>query len=613
VSAHPAPGGEGPPGRGDGATGEAPGGLRRFDPVRPRARILTSVLVLLVVVGALPLTLFGVRLTAFNRARLQDKEKELQLDKAESFAREVGEFVRAERVAVEGFARGLEAALVVGEPQAVVRAVGERDLLNRYLEADPGLLKLIYARPAEDGGQRLTFVSASRPGEPGALAGAEEYLVGVGLERGLAGDTVVDVPPGETPLLLVVVPVRRGQAVEGVLAALVSLDGLQERAVAPNLELYAVYVVDADGRRVLAHSRGRRQEPGLLETDLVAAFRDGGGTRMMPFRRTVDGERRDMIGAYATVAEVGWGVMVEIDQASAYYAVRKMQETTVLWSAASVLVALVLGSLFARRLVRPIRELADGALRLARGDFSRRIRLKSRNELGTLSEAFNHMAGEIEEQLRALEEAARENKELFLASIRMLAEAIDEKDPYTRGHSERVTRYAVATARACSLDEAAIEKVQIAALLHDVGKIGIDDAILRKPTALTDEEFEVMKQHPEKGAHIMSAVRQLTDILPGMRFHHERVDGTGYPLGLRGDAIPLAAQIISVADTFDAMTTDRPYQRGMDPEFVVGKLRGWVGSRFRADVVAAFERAFRDGQIELRPGRTRVAAPAGRP
>jgi HD-GYP domain-containing protein (c-di-GMP phosphodiesterase class II) len=135
-----------------------------------------------------------------------------------------------------------------------------------------------------------------------------------------------------------------------------------------------------------------------------------------------------------------------------------------------------------------------------------------------------------------------------------------------------------------------------------VGKIGIDDRILRKPTILTDDEFEVMKQHPEKGAHILSPVKQLENIIPGMRFHHEKVDGTGYPAGLRGDEIPVAAQIISVADTFDAMTTDRPYQRGMDPEFVLEKLKGWVGERFRGDVVEAFELAYREGAIAPRKG-----------
>jgi putative nucleotidyltransferase with HDIG domain len=320
----------------------------------------------------------------------------------------------------------------------------------------------------------------------------------------------------------------------------------------------------------------------------------------MPFRVTIGDQKHDMLGAFATVPETGWGVMLEIDAASAYHAVSKMKQTTLAWAVGSVLIALGLGGLFARRIVDPIRALANGAMRLARGDFSSRIELRSRNELGLLADSFNHMADEIREQVEQLEAAARENKDLFLSSIKMLAEAIDEKDPYTRGHSERVSRFAVATAEAYGLVGRDVEVVQIGALLHDVGKIGIDDRILRKPTVLTDEEFEIMKQHPEKGAHIMGPVKQLADIIPGMRFHHEKVDGSGYPLGLKGEQIPVPAQIISVADTFDAMTTDRPYQKGMDPDFVVGKLRGWVGSRFRADVVAAFERAYREGRIDVR-------------
>jgi len=187
----------------------------------------------------------------------------------------------------------------------------------------------------------------------------------------------------------------------------------------------------------------------------------------------------------------------------------------------------------------------------------------------------------------------------FIETLRSLVNTLEARDEYTRNHSERVTRFAVAIARSFGMPEHEIENVQIAGLLHDVGKIGIDDRILRKPTMLTDEEFAVMKQHPDKGAQIMGAVKQLEGIIPGMRFHHEKVDGSGYPLGLRGEEIPLPAQIISVADTFDAMTTDRPYQKGMDPEFVLTKMRGWVGTRFRGDVVDAFERAFRGGEIAV--------------
>src|SRR2546430_214523 len=141
-----------------------------------------------------------------------------------------------------------------------------------------------------------------------------------------------------------------------------------------------------------------------------------------------------------------------------------------------------------------------------------------------------------------LKKAAHENNLLFINSVRMLAAAIDAKDPYTRGHSERVARYSMAIGKNLQLPEKEMRDLRISALLHDVGKIGIDDRILRKPGALSDDEFEVMKQHPVKGAAIMSGVMQLTDCIAGMKYHHEKWSGGGYSDGMEGDSIPMQAR-----------------------------------------------------------------------
>jgi len=141
-------------------------------------------------------------------------------------------------------------------------------------------------------------------------------------------------------------------------------------------------------------------------------------------------------------------------------------------------------------------------------------------------------------------------------------------------------------------------------LLHDVGKIGIDDRVLKKPSALTDEEFEIMKTHPQKGYKIMSQIPAMRDFLPGMYMHHEMINGQGYPQRLQGDEIPMQARIVSVADTFDAMTTERPYQRAMDLEAALTRLKSFVGTRYDARVVAAFIAACEAGKI--RPGVMRV-------
>ena len=144
-----------------------------------------------------------------------------------------------------------------------------------------------------------------------------------------------------------------------------------------------------------------------------------------------------------------------------------------------------------------------------------------------------------------------------------------------------------------------LDRLRISALLHDVGKIGVDDRVLKKPGQLTEEEFELMKQHPSKGANIMRPVAQLKEMLPGIELHHERMDGGGYPYGLQGDQIPLMARIIAVADTLDAITTNRPYQSAMDLEYALDRIRSLAVAKFDPEVVAALEAAVANGQLRL--------------
>jgi HD-GYP domain-containing protein (c-di-GMP phosphodiesterase class II) len=144
-----------------------------------------------------------------------------------------------------------------------------------------------------------------------------------------------------------------------------------------------------------------------------------------------------------------------------------------------------------------------------------------------------------------------------------------------------------------------LDKLRISALLHDVGKIGVDDQVLKKPGKLTEEEFALMKQHPAKGANIMRPVAQLKDMLPGIELHHERMDGKGYPYGLTGEQIPMMARIIAVADTFDAITTNRPYQSAMDLEYAVNRINQLGGEKFDMDVVRAFHHAVQTGLLKL--------------
>jgi HD-GYP domain-containing protein (c-di-GMP phosphodiesterase class II) len=145
-----------------------------------------------------------------------------------------------------------------------------------------------------------------------------------------------------------------------------------------------------------------------------------------------------------------------------------------------------------------------------------------------------------------------------------------------------------------------IEKLRISAQLHDVGKIGIEDRVLKKPGALTPEEFEIMKTHTTKGANILRPVKQLEEMIPGIELHHESLDGRGYPYGLKGDAIPLMARIISVADTFDAITTNRPYQTAHDAAYAVRIINNLANKRLDPTVVAAMTALFERGELQVR-------------
>lgn len=192
-----------------------------------------------------------------------------------------------------------------------------------------------------------------------------------------------------------------------------------------------------------------------------------------------------------------------------------------------------------------------------------------------------------------------ENKKKSFGIIKSLAEAIEEKDFYTRGHSERVMKYAIKIAEKMNLPANEIEKIQYAGILHDVGKIGIPENILRKKGMLTDEEYQKIKEHPAKGAKILMHMPSLKDIVSIVKYHHERPDGKGYPEGLKGEEIPIGARILSVADTFDAMTSNRPYRKGLSIEVVKEELLKYSGAQFDANVSEVVIDMLDSGELEI--------------
>ena len=200
-----------------------------------------------------------------------------------------------------------------------------------------------------------------------------------------------------------------------------------------------------------------------------------------------------------------------------------------------------------------------------------------------LRDAFFNMLEDINESYKDLED-------LFLHLVRVMVSTLDAKSPWTKGHSERVSIYAEQIGIEMSLDEDYIKELKLAGLLHDIGKIGTYDYLLDKPGRLTKEEFEIVMKHPAQGARILKGIKQLQNIIPYIHYHHEKLDGKGYPEKLIGDAIPLGAKILHVADSFDSMTSDRPYRPAPGLEHALSELNEFKGTQFEPAVVDAFLR-----------------------
>lgn len=289
---------------------------------------------------------------------------------------------------------------------------------------------------------------------------------------------------------------------------------------------------------------------------------------------------------------LGWGIVAQEPRELAFSPVQDMASKMHKFGVVAIILTIILASLLAFRLSRPILQLAHGVEQIAEGNYQIRVSIKAKNEIGLLATSFNKMAGQIQNYLEELKQKALEIRNLFFSSMETLVAAIDARDPYTRGHSLRVTSISMEIGNEMGLNEQDIERLRIAAMLHDVGKIGIRDDVLLKKGKLNEEEYAVMKSHPVLGATIMEPIQQMGNIIPGMKHHHEWWDGSGYPDGLKGKQIPLYARIIAIADTFDAMTSDRPYQERMDPDFVAGKVRAWGGTRYDPTIVEAFIRVY---------------------
>jgi putative nucleotidyltransferase with HDIG domain len=237
-------------------------------------------------------------------------------------------------------------------------------------------------------------------------------------------------------------------------------------------------------------------------------------------------------------------------------------------------------------------------LEVSRNDFSFLLRRAPLLAMAMMRELSSRLRGTGSLLVFQLERKNAQLAQAYLDTLNAVVNTLEARDPYTRGHTERVTRLAKALARKMGLSEEELFTIEIGALLHDVGKIGVPDAILRKPGILDPDETLEIREHPSKGTQILSNISYLEAAIPCVLHHHERYDGKGYPERIAGEAIPLPGRIISVADAFDAMTSDRPYRRRRTPARALAELIRHSGRQFDPAVVAAFQELWDGGEIQ---------------
>ncbi|MCU1219335.1 MAG: metal dependent phosphohydrolase, partial [Candidatus Angelobacter sp.] len=512
-------------------------------PLPARIPILYLILIVLIAVGVVPLYFYATKMVARNRETLGSNEKLLQNSVTTTLAQSIGQREKDISSTLSSLAFSIKVTSSGNLSGKNVESADVSALLQNYI-ADPDSI-VPYARLVNTENQSMRNVGTIEP----------DTFLERELERGLAaahagreysGDPL-SVGSGKQARTVMVVgkPVLSDDHVYlGSLELVIDLQYLvKQLQQVKNTQNLDTFVVDRSGRVVASPSPRYATGQDMNSNELVKNFVDQKGK--VPVAVTMDysvleGKNHiPMLGTYFPVTGLGWAVVAQKTQEEAYIDITDMRRDAIRAALIAIAFSIFVGIWAARRLTTPLHVLTQSSRTIAGGDFTHRVRLKSRTEFGELAQTFNTMTDDLEQFVDDLKKAAEENRTLFLSSIQMLAGAVDEKDPYTRGHSDRVTRYSVLIATEMGLKEEDIENIRVSAQLHDVGKIGIEDRILKKPGALTPEEFEIMKTHTSKGAAILRPVEALRDMLPGIELHHESLDGRGYPHGLKGEQIPL--------------------------------------------------------------------------
>jgi putative nucleotidyltransferase with HDIG domain len=564
-------------------------------------RILYLLLLILICISVLPLWFYGTKMLSTNQDTLKTKEQELQTITSQSLAQEIALYEDNVRGHLQDFFSAV-VPLAAQIPAARYDSDDRlRDALQNFATDQPSVLFATVVNDEARGMQAGGYNAASDAFLRKALDAA---FIAARQGNPYEGNPITIVRAGKNePVMVMARPISVGKKFLGMVAAVVTLQPIVQRLEdTKHTAGLEAYIVDNSGRLVASNNPDRNVSGlDMADVPIVQKFLAWRGearaSETSTFTLQRGKEAIPMLGTYSPILNVGWGIIVQKRLSVAYFAVDQMRSETIRWGVVVILLSLVVGIYSAKSITRPLDKLTRTARSIAQRDFTQRADVRSRTEIGELAETFNHMAEDIQHYIGDLQEASAQNRQLFMDSIEMIAAAVDAKDPYTKGHSGRVSQYSVMLAKELGLPEEEVSKVRVSATLHDVGKIGVEDRVLKKPGVLTNEEFEIMKRHTVMGYEIVRQVKQLEQMLPGIRWHHEALNGKGYPDGIKGDEIPLLVRIISVADTFDAITTDRPYQAGRDFPSAMEILRKHAGTKYDPIVVDALYASYAKGDL----------------
>jgi HD-GYP domain-containing protein (c-di-GMP phosphodiesterase class II) len=573
-------------------------------PIPARIPLLYVILGVLLAISVLPMYFYSAQIETMNRERLKTNEMLLQNTVTRSLADDISQHQEALHMMLANLSSSIQVMMLSNASGTDFSAENFltpelRAMLENFVSSSNDIAYATLLNADAKG------VSAGRI-EPDAFLQRELERAYQAAQEGRAYSgqpLMVGSGKSARTVMLVSSPIMYDKRFLGMIGSVVDMEYLIRRLQQVSLTGLMPYVVDSQGRLVAAASTQYATGQDMSSFDIVRSFVGEGSKAQLAATREFtirDGkDKTEMLGTYSPVTSLDWAVVVQKPREDAYRGIYEMQRTGRLLAWLAVFVSVGLSIFSARRITSPLQVLTQSSQAIARGDFSQRVHVRTRTEIGELATTFNTMQEELEQFVEDLKRAADENKNLFMGSIQMLAGAVDEKDPYTKGHSDRVTKYSLLVAKEMGLDPGFLEILRISAQLHDVGKIGIEDRILKKPGALTPEEFEIMKTHTTKGANILRPVPQLREMLPGIELHHEALDGRGYPYGLKGDQIPLLARVIAVGDTFDALTTNRPYQKAYDPVEALRIIENLSGKRLDPIAVTALMAVFYRGDIRI--------------